>query len=256
MGQGKVYLVGAGPGDPGLITVKGLACLQQADVVIYDRLVNRELLAHARADCELISRRGHGQDLEQLLQVMANRAGEGSTVVRLKGGDPFLFSRGGEEAEFLAARRIPFEIVPGVTSALAVPAYAGIPLTHRRLSSAVGIVTGHEVAGKARSAVDWEALSRGADTLVVLMGMRNLPLIVQRLLKAGRSPETPVAIVCHGSLPDQVTLVSTLGEVAEEVRDHGLQPPAIVVVGEVVRLRETMRWVEELVDPAMQPTPL
>jgi len=251
MGQGKIYLVGAGPGDPGLITVKGLACLQQADVVIYDRLVNRELLAHTRAGCELIARRGHGQDLEHLLQVMADRAGEGSTVVRLKGGDPFLFSRGGEETEFLAARHIPFEIVPGVTSALAVPAYAGIPLTHRRLSSSVGIVTGHEVAGKERSSVDWEALSRGADTLVILMGMRNLPHIVQRLLKAGRSPETPVAVVCRGSLPDQVTLVSTLGEVAEEVRDHGLQPPAIVVVGEVVRLREKMPPVEELVDPAV-----
>ncbi|GMR10782.1 MAG: hypothetical protein BMS9Abin28_1605 [Anaerolineae bacterium] len=239
MGQGRVYLVGAGPGDPGLITVKGLACLQQADVVIYDRLVNRELLAHARAGCELIARWGHGQGLKQLLQVMADRAEEGSTVVRLKGGDPFLFSRGGEEAEYLAARHIPFEIVPGVTSALAAPAYAGIPLTDRRLSSAVAIVTGHEVAGKARSSVDWEALSRGADTLVVLMGMRNLPLIVQRLLKAGKSPETPVAVVCHGSLPDQVTLVSTLGEVAAEVSDQSLQPPAIVVVGEVVRLRET-----------------
>ena len=254
MSTGKVYLVGAGPGHPGLITVKGLACLQQADVIIYDRLVNRELLTHARAGCELVARGEHRPDQHELYGLMADRAGQGKTVVRLKGGDPFLFGRGGEEAEFLTAAGIPFEVVPGVTSALAVPAYAGIPLTHRCFSSAVGLVTGHEAGDKARPAINWEALSQAVDTLVILMGLGNLSAIVERLLKAGRSHDTPVAVICEGSLPEQVTLVSTLGQVVEEVEALQLQPPAIIVVGEIVRLRERIRWFEEPADPAVSGT--
>lgn len=247
MAQGKVYLVGAGPGDPGLITVKGVACLQQADVIIYDRLVNPALLVYARPGCELIARLDHRQDQGELYDLMADRAGEGKTVVRLKSGDPFLFGRGGEEAEFLATASIPFEVVPGVTSALAVPAYAGIPLTRRGLSSSVGLVTGHEATDKAGLTVNWEALSRAVDTLVVLMGLKNLPAIVERLLKAGKSPDTPVAVVCQGSLPEQVTLVSRLGRVVEEVEAHELQPPAVIVVGEVVQLRERILHIIEQV---------
>ena len=245
MTGGMVYLVGAGPGDPDLITVKGVACLRQADVIIYDRLVDRELLAHARADCELIARGKAGQDQDKLHRLMIDRAKQGKTVVRLKGGDPFLFGRGGEEAVFLFAEGIPFEVVPGVSSALAVPAYAGIPLTHRCLSSAVGIVTGYETVDKAGVTVNWEALSQAVDTLVILMGIRNLSVIVEHLLKVGKSQDTPVAVICQGSLPEQATLVSTLGQVVEEVGARGFQPPAIIVVGEVVRLRERIRWFEE-----------
>ncbi|MER3458449.1 MAG: uroporphyrinogen-III C-methyltransferase [Chloroflexota bacterium] len=242
MGEGKVYLVGAGPGDPGLITVKGLACLQQADTVIYDRLVSQGLLDHVPPGCELIARGEHGQDQSALYRLMADRARQGQTVVRLKGGDPFLFGRGGEEAGFLAAAGIPFEVVPGVTSALAVPTYAGIPLTHRCLSSAVGIVTGHEAWDKPGPAVNWDALSRAVDTLVILMGLKNLPLIAERLLKSGKPVDTPVAVICRGSLPEQVTVVSTLSQIGAEVETSGLQPPAVIVVGEVVRLREKIRW--------------
>lgn len=241
MPNGIVYLVGAGPGDPDLITVKGLACLQQADVIICDHLVSRTLLAHARPDCELIARRKHGQDQDELNRLMADRARQGKSIVRLKSGDPFLFGRGSEEAEFLASAGIPFEVVPGVTSALAVPACAGIPLTHRGVSSSVAIVTGHEASDKSESVVNWGALSRAVDTLVILMGLRNLPDIVAQLLKADKHPDTPVAVICHGSLPEQVTLISTLRQVAEEVEGHTLQPPAIIVVGEVVRVREVLQ---------------
>ena len=244
MDERKVYLVGAGPGNPSLITVKGVTCLSQADVIIYDRLVNKRLLAYARPNCELIARDEHAKDQDKINHLMVERARAGQTVVRLKGGDPFLFGRGGEEAEFLANAGISFEVVPGVISALAAPAYAGIPLTHRRFSSAVGIVTGHEVPDKPGSAVNWEALSRAVDTLVVLMGMRNLPAIVERLLRAGKSQETPVALVSLGTLPTQKTLVSSLGRVVEEAKARGLQPPAVIVIGEVVRLQELLAWVE------------
>jgi len=241
MAHGMVYLVGAGPGDPDLITVKGMVYIQQADVIIYDRLVNRQLLAHARPDCELIVRGEHEHKQSELHRLMADQAKQGKTIVRLKGGDPFLFGRGGEEAEFLAAAGIPFEVVPGVTSALAVPAYAGIPVTHRGLSSSVAIVTGHEVPDKQRTAVNWGMLSQAVDTLVILMGLGNLPVIVERLLEAGKCPETPVAVICQGSLPEQVTLVSTLGQVVPEAETMKLRPPAVIVVGEVVRLRERSR---------------
>ena len=244
--HGKVYLVGAGPGDPDLITVKGLTCLRQADVIVYDDLVNRQLLAHAKPCCELIARAKHASDQDELNRLMVKRARQGKTVVRLKGGDPFLFGRGGEEVAFLAASRIPFEVVPGVSSALAVPAYAGIPLTHRGLSSSVGIVTGHEAPNKPGPEVNWDLLAQAVDSLVILMGLKNLPIIVERLLKAGKRGDTPIAVICRGSLPEQSTLVSTLSQVVREVETHGLEPPALIVVGEVVRLRESMGWFQEV----------
>lgn len=240
-----VYLVGAGPGDPGLITVKGLLCIQQADVIIYDRLVNRRLLTYARPGCELIARGEHGQDQDDLCSLMVERAKEGKTVVRLKGGDPFLFGRGGEEAEHLSAAGVLFEVVPGVTSALAAPAYAGIPVTYRGLSSSVGIVTGHEASDKGNEAVRWDLLAHAVDTLVILMGLGNLPSIVERLLEAGKSPHTPVAVIGQGSLPEQRALVSTLAQVVLEVQARQLQPPAVILVGEVAQLRERISWFEE-----------
>ncbi len=246
MTHGVVYLVGAGPGDPGLITVKGLLCIQQADVILYDRLVNRQLLAYARPGCELIARSEHGQDQDELCSLMIERAREGKTVVRLKGGDPFLFGRGGEEAERLSAAGVPFEVVPGVTSALAAPAYAGIPVTYRGLSSSVGIVTGHEAPNKLNEAVHWDLLAHAVDTLVILMGLGNLPFIVERLLQAGKSPHTPVAVIGQGSLPEQVALVSTLAQVVQDVQACQLRPPAVILVGEVARLRERMGWFERL----------
>ena len=244
MSSGVVYLVGAGPGDPGLITVKGLFCIQQADVIIYDRLVNHRLLAQARPGCELIARNEQGHDQDDLCSLMIKRAREGKTVVRLKGGDPFLFGRGGEEAERLSAAGVPFEVVPGVTSALAVPAYAGIPLTYRGLSSSVGIVTGHEAPNKLNEAVHWDLLAHAVDTLVILMGLGNLSFIVERLLKAGKSPHTPVAVIGQGSLPEQVVLVSTLAQVVQDVQARQPRPPAVILVGEVARLRESIGWFE------------
>jgi uroporphyrinogen III methyltransferase/synthase len=242
MPKGKVYLVGAGPGDPGLITVRGLECLERADVIIYDRLVNRRLLAHARPGCELIGRGEGVEDQDEINRLMVERAREGRTVVRLKGGDPFLFGRGGEEAEFLAAAGIPFEVVPGVPSALAAPAYAGIPLTHRYLSSAVGIVTGHEASDKRGPSVKWGELGRAVDTLVILMGVGNLPAIVERLLEGGKSGDTPVALIRLGTLPRQEVLTCNLAEVVGKAQ--GFEPPAVIVVGEVVRLREEAGWFE------------
>ncbi len=241
---GMVYLVGAGPGDPDLITVKGLACLSRADVVIYDRLVNRRLLDQTRPGCELIARGGDLAAQSEVNHLMAARARQGKMVVRLKGGDPFLFGRGGEEVEFLLGAHIPFEVVPGVSSALAVPASAGIPLTHRGISSTVTITTGHEASGKGGRAVDWSALCRGSDTLVILMGMGNLALIVEQLLNAGVGRDRPVAVICQGTLPDQRSLTSTLGRLVEEARAEQLEAPGIIVVGDVVRLRDRVNGFE------------
>lgn len=247
--QGNVYLVGAGPGAPGLLTIKGLDCLKSADVVIYDFLASERLLAQAKPGAELIyvgKRAGqHELSQKEINQLLIKKARAGNKVVRLKGGDPFIFGRGGEEAEALAAASVPFEVVPGVTSAIAVPAYAGIPLTHRGFTSSVAFITGHEDPSKrAKPGVDWEHLATGAGTLVLLMGMGNLPAIVQRLIKAGRDPKTPVAVIRWGSTADQETLVATLKTVAQEVEKRGFKPPAIVVVGDVVALREKLNWYE------------
>ena len=237
---GRVYLVGAGPGDPGLMTVRGLEALRTADVVIYDRLVNPVILAEAPAGALKIDagkRCGHhALDQDHINDSIVRHARRGCQVVRLKGGDPFVFGRGGEEAERLAEAGIPFEIVPGVSAAIAVPASAGIPLTHREWSSSFAVVTGHDCA-KDRPGVEWKRLATAVDTLVVLMAARTLPQIARELLTHGRSPETPVALIHRGTTEAETTAVVTLGEVAKGVT---LEAPAVAVIGEIVALRERL----------------
>ncbi|MHC4480791.1 MAG: uroporphyrinogen-III C-methyltransferase [Planctomycetota bacterium] len=249
MTNGKVWLVGAGPGDPGLITVAGLERLREADVILYDRLASPRLLEHARPDAELIfvgKVAGKGaHDQGKIDDLLVEKGLEGKRVVRLKGGDPFVFGRGGEEAEALRAAGVPFEVVPGVTSAAAVPAYAGIPVTHRGLASTFAVVTGHEDPGKDESAIGWGRLATAVDTLVLLMGVKTLPETVDRLIEGGRPADTPVAVIQSGTTPDQRTVTGTLADIVRRVREAGITPPAITVVGEVVRLRETLAWFED-----------
>lgn len=246
MKSGKVYLVGAGPGDLGLITVKGMECLEKADVIIYDRLLDESLLACTRHNAEKIyvgkASSRHTMPQSEINRLLVLKAKEGKNVVRLKGGDPFVLGRGGEEAQELAKNRITFEVIPGVTSAVAVPAYAGIPVTHRALASSFAVVTGHEDPAKVDSRVNWDRISTGADTLVFLMAMQNLPEIVAKLVDHGRAIETPVAVVKDGTRPQQETVVGTLGDIVHRVKENALKSPAIIVVGEVVKLRETIRW--------------
>jgi uroporphyrin-III C-methyltransferase len=241
---GTVYLVGAGPGDPELITVRGLACLRRADVVVHDRLVDRRLLDEAPHGALRISaakRAGcHERSQAEINGLLVEHARAGRTVVRLKGGDPFVFGRGGEEAEALAAAGIPFEVVPGVSSAVAVPAAAGIPLTHRRLASSFAVVTGHAACDEAAARVDWPALATAVDTLVILMGLAALPRIVATLVHNGRPADTPVALVRAGTTPAQVVVTGTLADIVARARDAELAPPVVVVVGEVVALRESL----------------
>jgi uroporphyrinogen III methyltransferase/synthase len=250
MKNGKVYLVGAGPGDPGLITVKGLECLKKADVVIYDRLVDDRLLEEAPPRAEKIyvgkGRGCHAMEQKEINLLLISKTREGRVVVRLKGGDPFVLGRGGEEAEVLAANNIPFEVVSGVSSAYAVPAYAGIPVTHRRLASSFTVITGHEDPEKGESSIDWSRISTGGDTLVFLMGMGNLAQIAEKLVQNGRLPSTPVAVISQGTSPEQRTLVGTLEDIGGRARKEGFEPPAVIVVGEVVNLREQIRWFDNL----------
>jgi uroporphyrinogen III methyltransferase/synthase len=245
---GKVYLVGAGPGDPGLLTLRGKECLKQADVVLYDFLANAELLTHVRPEAEVIyvGRRGRGayQDQTEINRLMIQKAGEGKTVVRLKGGDPFVFGRGGEEAEAVAGAGLDFEIVPGVTSAIAVPAYAGIPVTHRTMASTVTFVTGHEDPDKGTSTVEWPRLATAEGTLVFLMGMKNLPSIVEHLTREGRPASTPVALIRWGTRSAQRTLVGTLQDIVQKAEKARMEPPTVIVVGQVVTLREQLNWFE------------
>ena len=244
----KVYLVGAGPGEAKLITLKGVECLQQADVVIYDRLANVRLLAYCRSDVEriyggkLLGEREARQS--EINAVMVERAKAGKTVVRLKGGDPFVFGHGGEEAFVLREAGIPYEIVPGVTSAIAAPAYAGIPLTQRGYSSAFAVVTGHSAALAPDSPVRWDALA-AIDTLVVLMGVTNLRTLTERLMAHGRPPETPTALVRWGTTPRQETLEGTLADIAAKAEATKFESPATIVVGQVAALREQLRWYED-----------
>jgi len=246
--KGKVYLVGAGPGDPGLITVKGLECIKQADVLIYDFLASPVLLKQAPENAEIIyvGKKGvdHTLSQDRINTLIIEKAKSGLTVTRLKGGDPFIFGRGGEEAEELIKAKIPFEIVPGVTSAIAAPAYAGIPLTHRKFTSTLAFVTGHEDPAKEKSSIDWAALARGIGTIVFLMGVKNLPHITSRLVSHGMPSDTPVALIRWGTTPRQVTVTGTLDTIVERVKTAGLKSPAIIVVGHVVTLRETMKWFE------------
>ncbi len=246
MGVGKVFIVGAGPGDPALLTLRGAQALQEAEVLVYDHLANPRLLERCRPECERIyagkSAGRQALSQEAINRLLVEQALRGKRVVRLKGGDPFMFGRGGEEALELAERGIEFEVVPGITAATAASAYAGIPLTHRGLASSAALVTGHEEPGKPESDVRWELLAAGAGTLAVYMGVKNLAAIVERLLRHGRPPGTPAALIRWGTLPDQQTLTAPLGEIVERCGQAGFQPPALLVVGEVVRLREKLRW--------------
>ncbi len=247
-GRGKVYLVGAGPGDAGLITIKGLKSIQKADVIVYDRLVSRRLLSHAGAECKMIyagkAPGKHVLNQEEINQTLVEHANKGLVVTRLKGGDPFIFGRGGEEAEALFAAGISFEIVPGVTASIAVPAYAGIPLTHRKKNSSLTIVTGNEDPLKECSKIPWAQLPE-MRTLVFMMGLRNLPKITARLVAEGMNPETPVAVVQWGTTPEQKTVQGTVRTIAEIVVQEQIKHPSVVVVGETVDLRQRLKWVEQ-----------
>jgi len=246
--KGKVYLVGAGPGDPELLTLKGRRLLGEAEVVIYDFLAHPSLLKFISPTAETIyvGKKGGDHTLPQegINQLIIDRAQAGKNVVRLKGGDPFIFGRGGEEAEELVTAGIPFEVVPGITSAIAVPAYAGIPLTHRRYNSSVAFITGHEDPHKDQTGLAWEKLATGVETLVFLMGYKNLPRIVERLIQNGRAPQTPAALIRWGTTPQQVTVTGTLADIVRLAEAAGLGPPAILVVGSVVELREHLSWFE------------
>lgn len=247
---GKVYLVGAGPGDPGLITVRGKSLLERAEVVVYDYLASKKLLKHVPADAEFIyaGKKGggkHAHTQDEINQMLVDHALAGKVVVRLKGGDPFIFGRGGEEIEELFAAGAPFEIVPGVTSATAAATYAGIPITHRDYTASVAFITGHEDPTKEKSNIDWEKLATGAGTIVVYMGIKNLPIIVDNLITYGRDPKTPVAVVRWASTPHQRSVVGTLETIAQVVQDSGIKPPSLIIVGEVVNLRETIDWYEK-----------
>lgn len=248
MPKGKVYLAGAGPGDPGLITVKALEAIKEADCIIYDFLANSRLLEYAKPGAETIYV-GKKGDLKTIAQDEINRliikkAKEGKTVVRLKGGDPFIFGRGGEEAEEIKDAGIPFEVIPGVTSATAAPAYAGIPLTHRDLASAVTFITGQENPLKERPNIAWDRLTVGRGTLVFLMGWKNLPLIASKLTENGWDPATPVALIRWGTMTKQKSLTGRLDNIVRLAEEKGIRPPVVTVVGDVVNLREKLNWFE------------
>lgn len=248
--SGFVSLIGAGPGDPGLLTMRGAEALAAADVVIYDYLANPALLALARPDAESVyvgkKAGSHTLSQNEINALLVQRARAGQRVARLKGGDPFVFGRGGEEALALVAAKVPFEIIPGVTSAVAAPGYAGIPVTHRGLASSFAVITGHEDPAKKESALDWSRLATGVDTLVFLMGVGNLAHIVEQLVAHGRPADTPVALVRWATTPRQQTVSGTLANIVDKVRATGLKPPAVTVVGQVAGLREQLRWFESL----------
>jgi uroporphyrinogen III methyltransferase/synthase len=248
MKKGKVYLIGAGPGDVGLLTIKGMKCLQKAEVVMYDFHLNAQILNYINHDAEFIyaGKRGghHAMTQEEINQAIVDKAKEGKIVCRLKGGDPFVFGRGGEEAEVLVNEGIEFEVIPGVSSSIAAPAYAGIPLTHRKYSSSFAVITGNEDITKPESSIDWSKFSNGFDTLVFLMGVKNISAITSKLIEHGKSPDTPTAVVRWGTRPDQKTVVSTLKDIAEIIKKEKIQPPAVMVIGDVVKLRDTLKWYE------------
>ena len=246
MNQPIVYLVGAGPGDYGLISLKAIECIKQADTIVYDRLADDRLLDQARPNVELIyvgkASSDHTMRQEDINQLLVDKAKENKIVVRLKGGDPFVFGRGGEEALTLLANGIPFEVVPGITSAISVPAYAGIPVTHRGIATSFAVITGHEDPTKGESGMKWDKLATAVDTLVFLMGVENLPHITAKLIEHGRPADTPAAVIRWGTKPEQEVLVTTVGTAAGDVAARGLKPPAIFIVGQVVTLRDKLAW--------------
>jgi uroporphyrinogen III methyltransferase/synthase len=248
MNRGLVYLIGAGPGDPGLLTIKAREVLEKAEVVIYDRLVGPEILAMANSAAEFIyvgkiSGR-HALPQGEINQLLVEKAAAGKRVARLKGGDPFLYGRGGEEALYLREHGLDFEIIPGITSAIAVPAYAGIPVTHRDATSSFAVITGHEKPEKTTSSIQWDKISTGIGTLVFLMGVENLHTICRELINNGRDPSTPIALIRWGTLPQQQVVSGTLEDIVQKVEAAAFQPPAVTIVGEVVQLRQELRWVE------------
>ncbi len=245
----KVYLVGAGPGDPDLITIKGMKSIKIADVILYDRLVNEELLSYAKPDAELVfcgkSPESHILQQERINELLVEYSKAGKVVTRLKGGDPFVFGRGAEEAEVLAQHGIEFEIVPGITSGIAAAAYAGIPVTHREYSSSFAFVAGHRKNFEEDN-IKWEWLAKGVDTLAIYMGVKNLPFIQKKLVDFGKSKETPVAVINWGTLCKQKTVVGTLENISEIVKLEKIENPCMIIVGEVVRMREKIKWFEKL----------
>ncbi len=242
--MGKVYLVGAGPGDPGLMTLKGKALLQHADVVIYDALVSSPILEMIGSQAEKIDagkRRGRHSKLQtETTQLMIAKAQTNAVVVRLKGGDPFVFGRGGEEMQDLMQAGVAVEVVPGITSGIAAPAYAGIPITHRDYSSSVTFVTGHEASGKYRPQVNWQAIAQGSETIIIYMGVHNLSAIVTHLQEGGLEAETPIALVRWGTRPEQAELIGTLATIVEQVEERQFAAPAIAIIGKVVNLHHLL----------------
>lgn len=244
--KGKVYLIGAGPGDPGLLGLKAKECLETADAVVYDRLADPRIIEFCRKDAEMVyvgkASANHTMRQPDINKLLVKLAAEGKTVARLKGGDPFVFGRGGEEAIELLEAGLPFEFVPGVTSAIAVAEYAGIPVTHRHVATSFAVITGHEDPTKGESTINWQGLATAVDTLVFLMGVENIERISSQLIANGRSADCPAAVIRWGTRPEQRTLITTVGKAAEDVKATGMKPPAIFLVGEVVKLREQLQW--------------
>ena len=244
--MGKVYLVGAGPGDPELLTIKGLRAIEEADVILYDRLINKDILDYAEPNTKFFycgkDPYRHSLPQEETNRMMIQLAKKGHTVTRLKGGDPFVFGRGGEEAEQLATHHIPFEIVPGITSGIAAPAYAGIPVTHRDYSSSVAFITAVNKPGMDKE-VYWQHLAQGPETLCIYMGVKRLPEICELLVKFGKTPQTPVALVHMGTATSQHTVTGTLQDITKKAKE--ITNPAMIIVGDVVNMREKISWFEE-----------
>jgi len=250
LSEGIVFLVGAGPGDPDLITVKAFMILKKADVIVYDRLVSKELLETLPNSAEKIYVGKHSSNhpipQSQIVEMLVRNAKQGKKVVRLKGGDPFLFGRGGEEAEYLKKEGVKFEVIPGISSALAAPAYFGIPVTHRYHSSSVAIVTGHEDPDKKHSRINWEKLATVTDTIVVLMGIKRLNEITDSLIKGGLDQKTPAAIIEWGTTKQQRITEGLLNNLHKKASSAGVKPPAVIVIGEVVKLREKLSWFSDI----------
>lgn len=244
--MGKVYLIGAGPGDPDLITLKGIRAIEASDVILYDRLISEELLNYAKPGAELIFcgklPNYHAMSQETINRFLVKYAKKGKVVSRLKGGDPFIFGRGGEEAEWVSKRGIPFEVVPGITAGAAAPAYAGIPLTHRSVSGSVTFITGHIQSGENEG--EWEHLAKGTGTIAIYMGVSKLPSICKKLITYGRSAETPVGVIYQGTTEEQLVLTGTLATISDQVKMAKMKNPSMIVVGDVVSYHESLQWFE------------